>query len=226
LVYNHFKMDKQAVYEDIKLQIIEEKLLPGQWLVERELCAAYSMSRTPIREILWKLTADGFLEQESNRGFAVRKLGLEQIFEAFQAREAIEGMASRLASRRGDELFRTTLKEIEEELRVVDFETDPSRGIELGRRLHDVIIESAHNTIMAGIYGKLKNVALLTANITKKSPAIERLSGAAHLEIIDALLEQDEEKSERAMREHLRETCRQVVEQFYPGMLSNSPNNK
>jgi len=90
-------MNKINVYEDIRRQIVEEKLVPGQWLVERELCKTYSMSRTPIREILWSLTADGFLEQEANRGFVVRRLGLEQIFEIFQAREAIEGMAARLA---------------------------------------------------------------------------------------------------------------------------------
>ncbi len=82
-------MDKNKVYEDIRLQIVEEKLAPGQWLIERELCETYRMSRTPVREILWKLMADGFLEQEANRGFVVRRLGLEQIFEIFQAREAI-----------------------------------------------------------------------------------------------------------------------------------------
>ena len=49
-------MDKQTVYEHIKQQIIEEKLSPGHWFVERELCATYGLSRTPIREILWKLT--------------------------------------------------------------------------------------------------------------------------------------------------------------------------
>ena len=98
-------MDKTTVYEDIRRQIVEEKLAPGQWLIERELCETYRMSRTPIREILWKLTADGFLEQEANRGFVVRRLGLEQIFEIFQAREAIEGMAARLACRRGGEAF-------------------------------------------------------------------------------------------------------------------------
>ena len=48
-------MNKQAVYEHIKQLIIEEKLLPGHWFVERELCATYHLSRTPIREILWKL---------------------------------------------------------------------------------------------------------------------------------------------------------------------------
>ena len=109
-------IEKNTVYEDIRRKIVEEKLVPGQWLIERELCETYRMSRTPIREILWKLTADGLLEQENNRGFVVRRLGLEQIFEIFQAREAIEGMAARLACRKGGEAFQATLREIKKKI--------------------------------------------------------------------------------------------------------------
>lgn len=219
-------MDKQTVYEDIKQQIIDEKLSPGHWFVERELCAAYGLSRTPIREILWKLMSDGFLDQEPNRGFVVRKLGLEQIFEVFQAREAVEGMAARLACSKGDESFRSSLRKIMERLKQLDAEANPAQGSALGRQLHGAIVDAAGNRIMVGIYENLKNLSILTSNITRKSPNIEKISKEAHLMLIAALLEQDEEKSERLMREHLRDTCRQIVEQFYPNMLgaSNSKN--
>ncbi|RJR38326.1 MAG: GntR family transcriptional regulator [Desulfobacteraceae bacterium] len=214
-------MNKINVYEDIRRQIVEEKLAPGQWLVERELCENYSMSRTPIREILWKLTADGFLEQEANRGFVVRRLGLEQILEIFQAREAIEGMAARLACRRGGEDFHSRLLEIRKALSKANVDSDPKLGVAIGRELHRAIMDASHNSIMAHLYERLENLTLLTANITKRSPAIERASANAHLKIIDAMIQQDEEKGEQLMREHLRETCLHVVEQFYPGMISN-----
>jgi DNA-binding GntR family transcriptional regulator len=217
-------MNKINVYEDIRRQIVEEKLAPGQWLIERELCETYSMSRTPIREILWNLAADGFLEQEANRGFAVRRLGLEQIFEIFQAREAIEGMAARLACRKGEAPFHSKLLDIKKRLAKVNIDSDPTLGIALGRELHKAIMDAAHNSIMAEIYKRLENLTFLTANITKRSPVIEKASAAAHLNLIDAMLQQDEEKGERLMREHLRETCRHVVEQFYPGMVTGSSN--
>jgi DNA-binding GntR family transcriptional regulator len=79
---------------------------------------------------------------------------------------------------------------------------------------------------MAHIYERLDNLTLLTANITKRSSAIEKASAGAHLNIIEAMLRQDEERGEQLMREHLRETCRHVVEQFYPGMIANPSNNK
>jgi len=215
-------MKKNEVYEDIRLQIAQEKLQTGQWLIERELCKAYSMSRTPIREILWKLTADGFLEQEANRGFIVRRLGLEQIFEIFQTREAIEGMAARLACLKGGESFRSTLREIKKKITETNIESDPAAGIALGRELHRAIMEAAQNGIMTDIHERLENMTILTANITKRSPTIEKASAEAHLNIINAILEQDQEKAEQMMREHLRETCRHIVEEFYPGMLQAS----
>jgi DNA-binding GntR family transcriptional regulator len=219
-------MDKKSVYEHIKQQIVEEKLTPGYWFVERELCTTYGLSRTPIREILWKLKSDGFLEQEPNKGFIVRKLGLEQIFEVFQTREAVEGMAARLACSKGDESFRSTLREIMEKLNQLDAEADPAQGGALGRQLHGTIVEAARNGIMVGIYENLKNLCIFTSNITRKSTTIEKVSKEAHLMLINALLEQDEEKSERLMRDHLRDTCRQIVEQFYPNMLGSASNSK
>jgi len=184
------------------------------------------MSRTPIREILWKLTADGFLEQEANKGFVVRRLGLEQIFEIFQAREAIEGMAARLACRRGGEGFHTTLRAIKKKISNADISSDPEKGIGLGRELHRAIMTAARNRIMGGINERLENLTVLTANITKRAPVIEKASADAHLNIINALLQRDEDKAEQLMREHLRETCRHVVEQFYPGMLETAGSTK
>jgi DNA-binding GntR family transcriptional regulator len=221
MVYNKAMPNKQTVYDDIKEQIIQEKFQPGQWLIERELCSAYGLSRTPVREILWKLLADGFLEQETNKGFAVRKLSLEQIFEVFQTREAIEGMAARLACRKGDESFMSHLMNIREKLSQVDVEAAVNQGIALGRELHNAIVEAARNDLMADISVRLNNLTALTSNITRKATVIERQSQEAHCKIIDALLERDEEKSEQAMRGHLRDTCRQVVERFYPGMLGD-----
>jgi DNA-binding GntR family transcriptional regulator len=215
-------MEKHTIYEDLRLQISQEKLVPGQWLIERVLCETYRMSRTPIREILWKLTVDGFLEQKANRGFVVRRLGLEQIFEIFQTREAIEGMAARLACLKGDEAFRSKLLEIKKKIAKANIETDPVAGIALGRELHKGIMDAAQNGIMTDFNKRLTDMTVLTANITKRSPTIEKASAEAHLNIINAVLEQDQEKAEQMMRQHLRETCQHIVEQFYPGMLQAS----
>ena len=75
---------------------------------------------------------------------------------------------------------------------------------------------------MVDIYERLKNLTALTSNITRKSVTIEKRSRDAHADIIDAILHRDEDKSEQAMRDHLKDTCRQIVERFYPGMLDGA----
>ncbi|MGB6607614.1 MAG: GntR family transcriptional regulator, partial [Atribacterota bacterium] len=97
--------NKNTIYKKLKKEIISGKLLPGSVLVEREISNEYSISRTPVREILWRLASDGLLEQEPSGGYIIRKISLEEIFNIFQSREAIEGMAARLSCQKGDDNF-------------------------------------------------------------------------------------------------------------------------
>ena len=120
-------------------------------------------------------------------------------------REAIEGMAARLACRRGGEGFHAKLREIKKKISGSDIASDPEKGIGLGRELHRAIMTAAHNRIMGDINERLENLTVLTANITKRAPVIEKASADAHLNIINALLQRDEDKAEQLMREHLRE---------------------
>jgi DNA-binding GntR family transcriptional regulator len=219
LVYTGVRvMEKQQVYDDLKRKIVKEQLLPGTALVERELCSSYGMSRTPIREVLWRLNADGLLEQIEGRGFAVRTLKLEHVFEIFQAREAVEGMAARLACGRGTAKFQDLVRELAERLRAIDVETETARAVEIGRRLHNGIIAAAANGLLSETYVKLSNLAILTSNLCRRAANIERQSKELHLAIMKALLEHDETNAELLMRQHLRTTCRLFVETFYPGL--------
>jgi len=208
-------LPKENIYQDLKQKIIGEELSPGQWVIEREICAMYGLSRTPVREVLRKLVSDDFLELQPAKGYLVRKLSWEEILAIFQAREAVEGMAARLACLKSNQEFFSHLKELREQLEKADIEQNPSEGVSLGNRLHNLIIETADNFLLSQFYQKLQNLAALTRNITKKSTSIERKSKEDHLAIIHALEEKNEVKSEQLLREHLRTTCRLLLETFY-----------
>src|ERR1041385_1308877 len=72
----------------LRYAIVEGQLQPGTRLVERELCATFSMGRTPIREALARLAAEGLIESVPNAGFSVKYHTLEDIEEAYQIRAA------------------------------------------------------------------------------------------------------------------------------------------
>jgi DNA-binding GntR family transcriptional regulator len=84
----------------------------------------------------------------------------------------------------------------------------------IGSALHDLIAETAKNSLLFEFYQKLKNLAAITRNITKKSVNIEHHSKDEHLELMKAIEEKDSEKGEQCMRKHLRETCRRLVEEY------------
>ena len=130
--------------------------------------------------------------------------------------------SSRLACSKGGETFRSTVREIKSKLEKINIDKDAAGGVYLGRRLHTIIVETAGNGLMSETCERLNNLTILTSLITRKSPTIEKASREAHVRIVHSLLEQNDAASEQAMRDHLRMTCRNLVEQFYPGMLNGS----
>ena len=165
---------KNTIYKELKTKIMSGKLLPGSILVEREISDEYSISRTPVREILWRLASDGLLEQEPSRGYIIRKISLEEIFNIFQSREGVEGMATRLACQKGDEKFFSKINEIRKKIKEVDIEKNTQEGVFFGRNLHDLIITTANNNFLSEFYNKLRDLTALTRNITQKSVFIEK----------------------------------------------------
>ncbi|MCG8334234.1 MAG: GntR family transcriptional regulator [Proteobacteria bacterium] len=204
-------MQKDEVCDKLRQKILKEELTPGQWLVERDICDEYSISRTPVREILHKLASEGLVSIEPSKGCYVRKLTIEDIIEVFQAREAIEGIAAKLSCIRFEEAFLHNIDKLKSQIKSLDIDSDASKGVEKGRELHDLIITTANNSVITGFYNNLKNQNVLIRNLTKKSLNIEKQSQEAHLEITQAILDNDPEKSEQAMRKHLRDTCKILV---------------
>ena len=210
---------KNTAYKKLKKEIMSGERLPGSTLIEREISDKYDISRTPVREILWRLASDSLLEQEPSGGYITRKISLEEIFNIFQSREGVEGMATRLACLKGDAKYFSKINKIGKKIKEVDIEKNTQEGVFFGRKLHDEIIEMANNPFLSQFYNKLENLSALTRNITQRSILIEKKSQESHLAIIDALEEKDEEKSEHCMREHLRITCRLMVNHFYPSLF-------
>ena len=217
-------MNKNNLYKKLKLKIFNEEISPGTWLVERELCKKYNLSRTPVREILRVLVSDGLITLEPTKGYTVRKLSFEEIVEIFHARESVEGMAARLSCLRGNQDFLSKIENIKNQLEQIDIEKDTHLGIETGHKLHNTIIKASGNKLLDEFYKKLNNLAALTRNLSKRSVEIERNSRNDHIVITQAILEKDEEKCEQAMRKHIKGTCLLLTQSYLmeqTGLVSN-----
>ena len=80
----------EEAYRKIKQMIFDQKLVPGQRLVNQDLGDTLNMSRTPIINALNRLVQDGFVAFESFRGFYVKPIDLQEVWDAFGVREALE----------------------------------------------------------------------------------------------------------------------------------------
>lgn len=98
-------------YDTLRSDIINWRLTPGTVLGEVELSERLGVSRTPIREALAKLTAEGLSEPQSGRGVVVSEISLDHLDELFELRAALECKAAELAAQRRDPAIFLTLHE-------------------------------------------------------------------------------------------------------------------
>jgi len=100
---NHSITRIEEAYRQIKQMIFDQKLIPGQRLVNQDLVDKLKMSRTPIINALNRLVQDGIVAFESFRGFYVRPIDLREVWDAFGVREALEAYAVEQAIKLSDD---------------------------------------------------------------------------------------------------------------------------
>ena len=106
------------------------------------------------------------------------------------------------------------LENLKNEMEEINPEISPEKVIETGSRLHNLIAETAHNTMLYKFYQELCTVAALTRNLSKYTSKIESISRDEHILIINSLIAGNREDAEGYMRLHLRRTCERIVSSY------------
>jgi len=196
-------------YLALRGEILDAELPAGTVLAEVEQSQRLGVSRTPLREALSRLAAEGLVGTHSGRGVVVTEVSAENVTELFEVREALEVQAARLAARRRDPAIfqglRTELEDVETLL------ADKHRYYALVARLDDAIDEAAHNPFLSS---NLDGVRTHVARIRRLSQDDQRrLRDAAreHQQILDAIIDGDESLAASATQLHLRNSLRTIL---------------
>ncbi|MCY1153340.1 MAG: GntR family transcriptional regulator [Sphaerochaetaceae bacterium] len=211
---------KDTVLEDIRNKITTGEMAPGKWITEREICEIYDMSRTPVREILWKLAALNLIEVVGEKGYRIKKYTIEDIIEVFNARKAIEGECARLACISDDEGYDAKVQDLIHRLNAVS-EDNTSELIKLGSQVHVFIQEQSKNKYLKEFNQRIYSLVSIIRNTTKSFQPIEKKSKDAHIEILNALARRDGNACAIAMRKHLQDTCVAMVNNNCINLLGN-----
>src|ERR1700730_13928498 len=134
----------EAVYRALRHGIVHGQLAPGERLRSDALANELHVSRTPVREALRKLEAEGLVEQSGSR-LVVRALSEQDLTELFYVREALEGMAARLAAENATPTEIVEIKELLKDMETVRRRGDVDALRGLTGEFHQLVCRASHN---------------------------------------------------------------------------------
>jgi DNA-binding GntR family transcriptional regulator len=193
----------QDIFSKLREDILTERLRPGEKLTEQRVCAAYNVSRTPVREALKQLAAEGLLKTLPNRGAFVSGLSRGDMEDIFILREIYELQAVRWAIER---ITDERLSELDEILEFMEFYTkkrDTKKMTEINTNFHRLIYAASECRMLRHI---LSSYQIYIRHSRQTKPYSEGdLSAifAEHRRIFDAFHAADAEAGVRAMRAHI-----------------------
>ncbi len=195
-----------AATEVIRQAILDGRLPPGRRLKEEELAQELGISRTPVREALLMLQAEGLVDAAPNRGATVRSHSVEDMNDLYQLRAVLEGYAARRAATRlTDEAIAALRESCNRFDALLGDEADMRVLVRENLFFHQTILDGAGSARLATMVRQVIELPLVYRSYIWYSPEQQQISAHYHLQITRALETRDAERAEIVMKEHIFE---------------------
>ena len=191
----------ETAYARIRAAIRDGGLAPGERLTEVDLAARFGVSRTPVRQAIARLEAEGLLTHEPRRGLTVTRPDHQQVVELYVMREVLEGAAARLAAQHASDTEIAAMAEIVEG--EPDVFGDAAALAAVNQRLHGLLYLDAHNRYLLRSLEQLAATMSLLPTLLTRGGRAEQ-AHAEHRAILKAIGKRDGEAAEAAARKHAR----------------------
>lgn len=204
----------EQVAHRLRQMLVENRLTPGAKLNERALCEVLNVSRTPLREAIKMLAAEGLVELVPNRGAIALQLTEADVMHTFEVMAGLEGQSGELAASRitGAELAEICAMHFE--MMAAYTRRDLPSYYRLNAAIHDAINAAAKNPVLTVTYRQIN--ARLQALRFKSNQDEEKWAGAVreHAQMIDALTAHDASALRAVLVAHLNHKRDVVLEQL------------
>ena len=213
----------QGAYQRLLEEIRQGQILPGARLREIDLAARLGISRTPVREAIRKLEADGLVEHVPRHGASLRRLSYAEVMELYDMRTVLEGTAARLAARAASDVELAELAEINARMTAA---TDaPAQVARLNRQFHTGILNAAKNRFLRNAMNSMSRTLLILGPSTLLDAERAETAAAEHEALLRALTARDGPGAEAAMRAHIEAAHRTRLRQLReaPGIWGEDP---
>ena len=216
-----------AIYRELRADILSGRLCPGQRLPFAELCRHYDVSIGVLREVLPRLTEQGLVSAEPQIGFRVMSVSEDDLVHLTEARVHIETLVLRQSIEGGDLSWESAVLAAHHTLARTPERTDDGEGnpdwLEAHARYHETLLAASRNQRLRTIANGLRDAAELYRVWAHSHPGGKRREVAReHQRILDAALARDIDRAADQLRRHIRGTTelllasRRVVNGAHP----------
>jgi len=197
------------VYEQLKGDIFDFRLLPGDRFTETEVAVRAGVSRTPVREALYKLEREGYIQVSSRNGWSVNPFDFEFFENLYDVRVIMELAASQKVCEMAD---RTDFEELKGIWLVPPEkrERDPQQACELDERFHTALVAAAGNPQLARIHHDVTERIRIIRRLDFTQPDRIDSTYEEHAQILRAVMRRQLAQSQLILKAHI-EASKAVV---------------
>ena len=190
----------EAAYARLLEAIRTGAFVPGDRLRETDVAARLDLSRTPVREALRRLEADGIVEHRPRLGAIIRRLSHGELVELYEMRSVLERTAAGMAAKHASAPEIAALRD----LNAAIASSAPSRAAALNQDFHRGIYLATRNRFLLDAARALNNALMLMGPTTLDDPARIAVVSKQHAAILDAIAAGDAQAAGNAAEAHLQ----------------------
>lgn len=203
-------------YEAIQQAILTSRLRPGDRLRERDLAAELGISRTPVREALRQLEADGFVQLRPNAGATVSDMSETSILQLAELRAHLAGFAARLAARRAGPSLAESLRPRAAAIgtalaRGGDPGFDPAAAFALIAEFHAAMLDGCGNVWLARAFHRTTFPVVMQVTYLRADPATWAAIARYFTDLVSALSDGEEELAGALAEAYFRQAGQKLL---------------
>jgi DNA-binding GntR family transcriptional regulator len=195
----------------IRAMLLEGEIPPGARIPERELCERLQISRTPLREALKVLAAEGLVQLLPNRGARAARLTDKDLRDLFEVCQGLEALAGELACERISETQLAEIEAAHADMARHHRDRDLARYYRCNRFIHEGIVAAADNPVLSGLYESVTARIRRARYVTPMMEERWMLAMQEHEAILNMLKRRDGFGLSHILRTHLHHKREEVI---------------
>ncbi len=204
----------------LRTMLVEGRIPPGAKLNERELSEQLRVSRTPLREAIKLLAAEGLVDLLPNRGAVAVRLTERDVLDTFEVLAELEGLSGALAAVRITEQQLEEMRALQYEMMACFTRRDLSGYYRLNATIHSLINEAAGNPVLSGTYRSINARVQSLRFRTNQNESKWKRAIKDHEDMVEAMSARDADAMRTILVRHIRNKSDAVLDLMRAGALA------